>query len=187
MSNGVPHTDQNCSEPLRITQKNCYFKNLYYLLNCLWINYIYYIYKYIYIYKYNYNYKYIYIYKYKKYLFGPNNSFITVICISAKKLPHIAFASEWGVILVVESINIVSKSKKQGNIKKKLTESPNDCLYHRLFVFHILETRYKFGWAPCQRNSRWNDQESMGECKVLSVRPVSMLQICLQNHKPFPQ
>ena len=35
-----------------------------------------------------------------------------------KKLPHVTFASEWGVILVVESINIVSRSKKQGNIKK---------------------------------------------------------------------
>ena len=42
------------------------------------INY-YYIYKYIYDYKYNYNYKYIYIYKLKKYLFGPNDSVITVI------------------------------------------------------------------------------------------------------------
>ena len=28
--------------------------------------------------------------------------------------------------------------------------------------------RQKFGWAPCQINSRWNDQESMGECKVLT-------------------
>ena len=27
--------------------------------------------------------------------------------------------------------------------------------------------RQKFGWALCQINSRWNDQESMGECKVL--------------------
>ena len=40
------------------------------------------------------------------------------VCICAKKLPHVTFASEWGVILVVESINIVSRSKKQGNIKK---------------------------------------------------------------------
>ena len=29
--------------------------------------------------------------------------------------------------------------------------------------------RQKFGWAPCQRNSRWNDQESMEECKVLTT------------------
>ena len=41
--------------------------------------------------------------------FGP-------VCICAKKLPHVTFASEWGVILVVESINIVSRSKKQYNI-----------------------------------------------------------------------
>ena len=33
----------------------------------------------LYNYKYNYNYKYIYIYKLKKYLFGPNDSVITVI------------------------------------------------------------------------------------------------------------
>ena len=35
--------------------------------------------------------------------------------------------------------------------------------------------RQKFGWAPCQRNSRWNDQESMGECKVLHLRKFSPL------------
>ena len=37
----------------------------------------------------------------------------------AKKLPYIAFASKWGVILLVESINIVSRSKKHGNILKE--------------------------------------------------------------------
>ena len=30
-----------------------------------------------------------------------------------------------------------------------------------------VEIDKNFGWAPCQINSRWNDQESMGECKVL--------------------
>ena len=57
------------------------------------------------------------------------------VCSSAKKLPHIAFASEWGVIIVVESINIVSRSKKKYNIKKKLIKTPNDCLYRHLRFF----------------------------------------------------
>ena len=76
------------------------------------------------------------------------------VCISAKKLPHIAFASEWGVIIVVESINIVSRSKKKYNIKKKTHQNPKRLFIssfevfrarfcRRLLVFRILETGYE--------------------------------------------